>query len=79
MVCQLRLPEQPGEGDIKVEPVTVNEAETDKMWSFAGTNPGSIGCGGQQTIIRGNLWRFIPAHGNIKTRMSFEHYLLHVI
>jgi hypothetical protein len=37
MVCQLRLSEQPGgKGDIRVELVTVNEAETDEMWSFAG-------------------------------------------
>jgi IS1 family transposase len=34
MVCQ--LPKQPREGDIRVNPVRVREAEKEEMWSFVG-------------------------------------------
>jgi hypothetical protein len=55
MVCQLRVPAQSQNGDVTVECVPVNEVEMDEMWSFAGTNPGSIGYGEQQTIIQASL------------------------
>jgi hypothetical protein len=69
----------PEEEDIRVELVTVNEAEIDEMWSFTGDKSRQYWQWWATDHDPGDLWRFIPAHGNIKTRMSFEHYLLHLI